>query len=418
MEYDIVIIGGGPAGMMAAGRAGERGARTLLVEKNKSLGVKLLITGHGRCNITNNQYGPKEFISRFGKNGKFLFSSLYRFGTADAIDFFQSRGVKTKVEAGGKIFPQSDRSQDVLNALAGYLKESGVEIKTGVEVKKIVRAGDVIRKIILADGTEIKAQNYIIATGGLAYPQTGSTGDGYKWARELGHAIVEPLPALTTIILKDRFIKDLRGLSFSGVKATSVRLNKKIHSIGGDIIFTDDGIGGPAIMNLTRLITRENPGGISLAIDFFPDRDISELDCLLRDEFKKEPNKLLKNILHKFMPPRLAAVILKIAEIDGEKKVNAAAKDERKKLTRALKEFRLTIKCLSGFSRAYITSGGVALNEVDPATMRSKLIHNLYFAGEVLNLDGPTGGNNLQVAWTTGFAAGTAAAGALNKDLV
>jgi len=413
MKYDIAIIGGGPAGMMAAGRAGELKARTLLLEKNKNLGVKLLITGHGRCNLANEKHEPREFLSQFGKNGKFLFSSLYQFGAKEAMDFFERRGIRLKIEPGGKVFPQSDKSQDILSALLGYLKDSRVMVKTEAEVKRIVKNNGAIEKLILNDGTEIKARAYIIATGGRAYPQTGSTGDGYKWARELGHTVIEPLPALTPIILKDKFIKSLQGLSFSNVKIIAFKLDKKIHSLAGDIIFTDKGISGPIILNLSRLIAREKSREITLAIDFFPEEDFSALDRKLQADFKNEPNKLLKNLLQNFVPPRLAEVILKLAAIDPEKKANLVSKDERKKLSRFLKEFKLSIRSLSGFDRAYITSGGVALNEVDPKTMRSKFVNNLYFAGEVLDLDGPTGGNNLQVAWTTGYAAGGAAAGAV-----
>ncbi|MFA6106268.1 MAG: NAD(P)/FAD-dependent oxidoreductase [Patescibacteria group bacterium] len=416
MRYDIIVIGGGPAGMMAAGRAGELKARTLLVEKNRNLGVKLLITGHGRCNLTNEKHKPGEFISQFGKNGKFLFSSLYQFGAKDAMDFFERRGIKLKIEPGGKVFPQSDKARDILSALIGYLKDSKVAIKTGAEVKRIVKKGRLISGIILGDGTEMNASAYIIATGGRAYPQTGSTGDGYKWARELGHTVIEPLPALTPIILKDKFIKSLQGLSFSNVKISALKDNKKIHSLAGDIIFTDNGISGPIILNLSRLIAREKSPEITFAIDYFPEEDFAALDRKLQDNFKSEPNKLLKNLLQNFVPPRLAEVILKLAAVNPEKKANIVTKDERKKLASLLKEFNLSIKSLYGFELAYITSGGVALNEVDPKTMRSKFVNNLYFAGEVLDLDGPTGGNNLQVAWTTGFAAGAGAAGAIFPD--
>lgn len=410
MEYDVIVIGGGPAGMMAAGRAGELGSRVLLLEKNENLGLKLLTTGNGRCNFTNAKHGPKEFLARFGANGKFLFSGLHQFGVDDAISFFETHGVRAKIEQEGKVFPVSDKAQDVLSALKNYMKQGRVTVKTGAEVKKIVAQDSAIEKIILADGTEMAARNYIISTGGKSYPKTGSTGDGYKWARELGHTIIEPKPALTSVVLRDPFIKELQGLSFSNIKVSIYGQNKKIKIINGDIIFTDNGISGPAVMDITRELARENLRDITLKLDFFPDQDFSQLDKMLQTSFNKEPNKLLKNILAGIIPPRLVEVALKLTGVEEKKKANEAAKDQRKKLSHLLKEFNLAVSSLSGFDRAYITSGGIALNEVDPKTMRSKFVNNLFLAGEVLDLDGPTGGYNLQVAWTTGYAAGSSAA--------
>lgn len=395
--------------MMAAGRAGELGARVLLAEKNKDLGIKLLTTGNGRCNFTNKKHGPKEFTRRFGKNGKFLFSALHQFGTDDAVNFFERHGVKAKVEDEGKVFPVSDKAGDILNALIAYLKRGKVVVKTGVEVKKINKEDSSIKKIVLADGSEIAARNYVLSTGGKSCPKTGSTGDGYKWARELGHTIIEPKPALTSIVLKDRYIKSLQGLSFSKVKISVFKQNKKLHSISGDILFTNNGLSGPAIMNISREIAREDTRDISLKIDFFPDQEFSNFDRCLQESFNKEPNKLLKNILPSLIPPRLVDAILKLAGINPQKKANEVTKDERKKLAHLLKELNLSVSSLSGFDRAYITSGGVSLAEIDPGTMRSKIIKNLYFAGEILDLDGPTGGYNLQAAWTTGFVAGSKA---------
>lgn len=408
MEYDVAIIGGGPAGMMAAGRAGELGARVILLEKNPSLGVKLLVTGNGRCNLTNRKTN-REFIGHLGKKGKFLFSALHGFGVDDLIRFFEDRGVATKIENDGKVFPASDKARDILDALARYLEKTDVTVRTGSAVAGLAKEGGRIAKLELEDGAGIIAKNYIIATGGRSYPQTGSTGDGYRWAEELGHRVVEPAPALTSMIIKEPFIKDLQGLSIENVAAVIRNRGKKIHSASGDIIFTANGISGPLVMDLTRMVAREDAGELSLAIDFFPGHDEEELDRMIRDDFGKDANKMVKNSLG-FLPSRLVAAIAGQAGIDQSKKCNSITRGERTEIIRLLKSFCLSMHALSGFERAYITSGGVSLDEVEPSTMRSKLVANLFFAGEVLDLDGPTGGYNLQISWTTGYAAGSNAA--------
>lgn len=409
MKYDVVIIGGGPAGMMAAGRAGELGARVLLIEKNARLGVKLLITGHGRCNITNKIELSREMASMYGKNGKFLLSAFSRFGVRDIIDFFEDRGVKTKVEKGNRVLTESDKAQDVLNVLAGYMDEARVDLRLNAEVRKIVRKDDRIEKVVLAAGEEVMAERFVISTGGKSYPATGSTGDGYEWARSLGHTVIRPLPSLTPVLLKDKIVKELEGLSLRDVRISAYKDGRKFDSGVGDAIFTANGMSGPLIINMSKGIGRELPGNVVLKIDLVPDLDFTALDMRVLKGFQEGPNRLFKNSMDRLLPHKLIPVIVKLAAIDSEKKVNCITKDERKRLLRLLKEFSLQVAGLAGFDKAVVTAGGIELCEVDPKTMRSKLIENLYFAGEILDLDGPTGGYNLQICWSTGYAAGEAA---------
>ena len=406
MKYDVAVIGGGPAGMMAAGRAGERGARVLLLEKNIDLGVKLLATGHGRCNLTNIAVDAKPMVDAYGKNGKFLFSSFHRFGAEDLMNFFKNRGVAIKIEYNGRVFPKSDKAGDVLNALRNYLLESKVEIRFGAEVKEIVSVGKKLEKIILANGDEVFADNFIVSTGGLSYPVTGSTGDGYKWFKKLGHTIASPRPALAPVVVKEKFVKELEGLSLKNVEISVFKEGKKVDGKIGEAIFTADGMSGPVIINLSNSIGRILPGKINLRIDFKPEMNLAEIDRQIQKDFQTDNNKLFRNYLAGALSPKLAPVIIKLLGVDGEKKVNLITVEERKKLARVLKEFVLEVKGLKGFEKAMITAGGVELKEVDPKTMRSKFFQNLFLAGEILDLDGPTGGYNLQICWSTGYAAG------------
>lgn len=395
--------------MMAAGRAGERGSRVLLLEKNGRLGIKLLITGHGRCNITNKIDSPREMAEKFGKNGKFLISAFSRFGVRDTIGFFESRGVRTKVEKNNRVITESDRAQDVLDALIGYMDKSGVEVKLNAEVRSIERSGNRVEKVVLATGEEVLASRFVICTGGKSYPGTGSTGDGFDWAKSLGHIVIRPAPSLTPVILKDEFVKELEGLSLRDVHVAAYKDSTKFASGAGDALFTAKGMSGPLIINMSKAVRKELPGDVALRIDLVPDLDFTELDARVRKDFQEGPNKQIKNCLDMLLPQKLVPVIMKIAAIDPEKKVNCVTKEERKKILHLLKEFEVHVAGLHGFDKAVITSGGVELSEVDSKTMRSKLVENLYFAGEILDLDGPTGGYNLQVCWSTGYCAGEAA---------
>jgi len=406
MLYDVIVIGGGPAGMMAAARAGDRGARAFLLEKNNQLGLKLLATGHGRCNFTNILADKKEMINVYGKNYKFLFSSFSKFGVLSAINFFAKLGVASKEEDNGRIFPKSDKANDIKQALIKYLKKSSVEVRLNAEVKKVIAKDKKIEKIILENGEEIFANNFIITTGGKSYAETGSTGDGYKWLSNLGHKIITPRPALTPITVKEKFVKNLEGLSLKNIRISVYENKKKIISRVGEIIFTSDGVSGPAIIDLSERIGAILPTPTFLRIDFKPEIEAAQLDKKLQNDFHLAANKMFKNYLAGLVPPKLAPVVIKLTGINEKKQVNAITKAERQALVKALKEFTLEIKELKSFSKAMVTAGGVDIKEVDPKTMRSKIYKNLYLAGEILDLDGPTGGYNLQICWSTGYAAG------------
>jgi len=409
--FDVTIVGGGPAGMMAAARAGELGAKVLLLEKNASLGRKLLLTGKGRSNITRAEFNPRELVKKYGRQGDFFLYPLSIFGVKETIDFFEKKGLKTKVERGKRIFPQSDRASDVLNILIGYLKSGGVKIMTNSEVKEIIREKNRISKIILSGGREISAKNYIICTGGKSYPGTGSTGDGYQLAKKLGHTINKLRPALVPLKIKENWPKMAQGLSLKNVELTVFRNNKKQDSRFGEMLFTHFGVSGPIVLDLSGKIGELlEKGGVKLVLDLKPALDFQVLDKRIQSDFSKYSNKLFKNSLSDLLPQKLIPVIIELSGINPEKKVNEIRRQERQKLVRLLKGLEMRVSSLLGFGTAIITAGGVSLREIDSKTMKSKLIDNLFFAGEIIDLKGPTGGYNLQLCWSTGHLAGQSAA--------
>ena len=417
-KYDLAVIGAGPAGMMAAWRASECGARVVILEKNSSPGLKLLMTGKERCNITNAETDARKFVEVFGKNGKFLLSALHRFGVEDTLDFFHENNVKTKTERGNRVFPESDRARDVLEVFLRLIKSNGVALKTDCTVKKIVCSEDEIEKILLDNGeaSEVRADNYLICTGGLSYPRTGSTGEGYKWAEEMGHKIIDPGPSLTPVLVKEKWVKDLEGLSLKNVKVSVYQKNKKKDDRFGEALFTFNGLSGPVVLDMSKSIGKLlNSGQIELVIDFKPALEPNVLEKRIMRDLEENKNRAIKNILPGLLPKKLIPVVLGLSKIDPEKKAHSITKEERKNLRMLLKEFRLTVKGLLGFSKAIITTGGISLKDIDPKTMRSRIIKNLFFAGEVLDLDGPTGGYNLQVCWSTGYLAGESAAARCNS---
>ncbi|MBU0646859.1 MAG: NAD(P)/FAD-dependent oxidoreductase [Patescibacteria group bacterium] len=404
--FDVVVIGGGPAGMIAAGKAAESGAKVALLEKNKNIGQKLLLTGNGRCNLTQNQFNVSEFIKKIGLNGKFLFSSLTCFGPEKVMYFFESRNLSLKIEKNEKIFPVSDQADDVLKVLKKYLDEQKVKIFYESEVIDFELENNRIKNLKLKDKI-IQATNYILATGGKSYPLTGSTGSGYLLAKKMGHTIVDLIPSLVPIKTKENWIKELSGLSFKNIAITIFQNSKKQNTYFGEMIFTHFGLSGPIILDASRDIGKFLKNGeVKIEIDFKPEFNFQQLDEYLQADFKKDANKNLKNYLLKFFSRKMVEIVIKLLKINADKKINEITKEERKNLIHFLKETKLSVEGLMGYDQAIITSGGVSLKEVDPKTMRSKIIDNLFFAGEILDLDGPTGGYNLQICWSTGYVAG------------
>lgn len=410
-KFDIVVIGGGPAGMMSAGIAAQNGASVALLEKNSKLGQKLLLTGKGRCNITNAEFDNRKLSEKYGKEGKALLSPFSVFAPKDTISFFENIGIKTKIEHGQRVFPSSDSAPDVLNALVKFLKKRNVNIIFNTAVAGFKQKADgKISHIITADNKKIFADNYIICTGGKSYPKLGSTGDGYLWAEKLGHTILKPKPSLTPIKIKESWIKDAQGLSLKNVKLT-LQNEKKNAECFGEMLFTHFGISGPIALDISKEVgALLEKGGAVLRLDLKPALSAVELDKRIQKDFKKFQNKLFKNSLDDLLPQKLIPIIINLSKINPDKKVHSITKEERGRLVNLFKNMKMTPERLIGFEKAIVTSGGISLKEIDFKTMRSKIVKNLFFAGEIINLDGPCGGFNLQICWTTGYIAGKNAA--------
>lgn len=398
--------------MMAAIAASEKGAKTVLLERNSELGIKLMMTGKGRCNITNAEKDKRKFLEAFGRSGKFLFSAFNDFGPEETIAFFNSRGLETKIERGGRIFPVSDKAEDVRKVLFDELLKNKVRIMKNVQVSDLVLKGKKIAGVRLrGSDMEIGFRNIIISTGGLSYPYSGSSGDGFKWAEKTGHEVSAQRPALTPVILQEKWVGELEGLSLKNVRISVYQDNKKQDERFGEAIFTDTGMSGPIVLDLSKKIGELlSSGGVKLVIDYKPALSFPELDMRVQKDFAANQNRMFRNALDELLPQKLIPAIVKLSGIDARKKVNLVTKEERSRLVHLLKEMELHVEKLTGFEKAVVTSGGVNLREIDPKTMKSKLIENLYFAGEVLDLDAPTGGYNLQEAWSTGHLAGRSAA--------
>ncbi len=411
--YDVAVIGGGPAGMMAAGKAAESGASVILIEKNESLGKKLLITGGGRCNVTNAEPSLRLLIDKFGKEGHFLFSVFSRFTNLDTIRFFEEKNMPTKVELEQRVFPQSDQAQSVWGTLVTWMKSTGrVDIAYNspvLSIEKDVKTG-MIRHVVTPSG-KIFAKTFIVATGGKARPETGSTGDGFSWMKNLGHTIIEPNPALIPLVSPNTWVKDLQGVSLKDVKVSVTQGNQKMGSRVGKILFTHFGLSGPLILNMSKEIGDLLPHGlVNLEIDLFPSEDPGIVDTKVLAEFEANKNKKIKNIFSEIFPTALLNALLDLAKISPDKEVHSVTKDERARFVEIIKHVPVTISGLLGLDKAIITSGGVDPREIDFKTMQSMLIPNLYIIGDMLNFNRPTGGYSLQICWSTGFVAGGHAA--------
>lgn len=405
-----LIIGGGAAGMFAAIAAAENGNEVHLFEKNEKLGKKIYITGKGRCNLTNACDMDKLFES-VCTNRKFLFSAFYGYTNQDVIDFFEEHGMKTKTERGERVFPLSDKSADVIDTLRNAMRKAGVQVHLNAEVKELLTEtredSNVISGILLSDGRTVKGDAVLIATGGYSYRTTGSTGDGYTFAKQCGHTVTELCPSLVPFNTREEYAKRLQGLSLRNVTVSIYDGKKKLYEEFGEMMFTHFGITGPLVLTASTVVLKKlRQKELDVYIDLKPALTEEQLDHRLLREFEEGNKKQFKNVIGTLFPAKMTPIMIELSEISPEKRVNEITKEERKRLVSLMKRFHLTATGLRDYNEAIITRGGVAVKEVDPGTMESKKVKGLYFAGEVLDLDAVTGGFNLQIAWSTGYAAG------------
>lgn len=404
----VVVIGGGAGGMLAAGRAAECGAKVVLLEKNSALGKKLRITGKGRCNVTNTA-DKNEFVEAFGANGKFLYGAFSRFSNQDLRDLLERLGVPTKVERGGRVFPTSDKAEDIILALHNWLKELKVDIRLGTTAKGFkIEDGKVVGVEVF--GGTMRADAVILATGGITYPQTGSTGDGYQMAREIGHKIIPPIPSLAALETAEAWVPQLQGLSLRNVNVTLMEGGKKVAQQFGEMLFTHFGVSGPAILTLSKTyITLKDKESAQISINLKPAVSREQLEARLLNDFVD--TKYFKNYLPELLPRMMIPVFMQLSGISSDTPLNSITQAQRKKTLNLLLDIRLTVTSARAADEAIVTSGGVLIGEIDSRTMESKLITGLYFCGEVIDIDAVTGGFNLQAAFSTGWVAGESAAG-------
>lgn len=411
----VIIIGGGAAGMIAAISAAKNGAEVILLEKNEKLGKKIYITGKGRCNVTND-CEPDNFFENIVSNSKFMFSAYYGFDNTQVIAMLQNEGCDLKTERGNRVFPVSDHSSDIINTLHRIMKKLNISINLNSKVKKLLISNNSCYGIVLEDGKSIEADSVIVATGGLSYSSTGSTGDGIRWAQETEHRITECKPALVPFIIEEEWVKDLQGLSLKNVSLELIHDGKKIHEGFGEMMFTHFGVTGPLVLSASSYYVAYNRKNkkqdipIKLKLDLKSALTFEQLDKRILRDFEKDNNKKFRNGLNELLPSKIIPVIIKMSGINPDKNINLITKEERQKLVSILKGLEMTVSGTRGFNEAIITQGGVHVKDVNPSTMESKIISNLYFAGEVLDVDALTGGYNLQVAWSTGHLAGESAA--------
>lgn len=403
----VIVVGGGPAGMMAALAAAENGHSVVLLEKNEKLGKKLFITGKGRCNITN--AGDMDALfENVVTNPKFLYSAFYAYDNFRVIDFFETHGVKTKTERGNRVFPVSDHSSDVITALSRALKRAGVLVKLHTKVTGLWIEGDTVLGVVLEKGKKISADAVVLATGGCSYQSTGSDGDGYTFAENCGHTVTERRPSLVPLTAKESYVKELQGLSLKNVKVTVKKQKKVLYEEFGEMLFTHFGVSGPLILSASSLVGKELENGeLAMRIDLKPALSAEQLDRRILRDFDANKNRAFKNAIQGLLPGKMLQAIPALSGISPDKKVNEITKEERGRLTALLKAFPVTLNGMRGFDEAIITQGGISVKEINASTMESKRVLGLYFAGEMIDVDALTGGFNLQIAWSTGFLAGS-----------
>jgi predicted Rossmann fold flavoprotein len=411
LVYEVIVIGGGAAGMMAAAAAADNGARVILLEKKERLGKKLRITGKGRCNLTS-ALEKDRLLSGYGKNGRFLYSAISEFSNQDLVDFFDTRGLRCKVERGFRVFPANNDAGSVVQVLSNNLVRAGVTIKTSCKVDEILITNGKVEGVRFNRG-KILGRAVIIATGGMSYPATGSTGDGYRLALAAGHNIIEPVPGLVPLIVKEPWVMSLKGLSLKNVKATAYTEGQRLGEEFGEMLFTHFGLSGPIILTLSSKIAqrwRINKKPVTLSLDLKPALSGEVLNDRIQRDLSKFARRQFMNSLDELLPKKLIPVIIQLSGIDPRKKTSDINRSERKLLVNLLKDLRMTVIGTRPISEAIITIGGVDLKQIEPKSMESKLIKGLFFAGEILDIDGCTGGFNLQAAFSTGYVAGKNAA--------
>lgn len=417
-DKKVIVIGGGPAGMMAAIRAAQNENQVLLLEKNEKLGKKLYITGKGRCNLTN-ACETEDLFKNVLRNRKFLYSAFYQFSNQQVMEFFETHGLSIKIERGERVFPSSDHSSDVIQTLESVMRQLKVEVKLHAQVADLLTeeipgntmdSGRIQKKITgvkFTDGTICNAKAVILATGGCSYSSTGSTGDGYRFAKSQGHTIIEPMPALVPFEVAQSWVKDLQGLSLRNVKICIRKEKKILYEEFGEMLFTHYGVSGPLLLSASSVVSdyaKMMP--LELEIDLKPALTEEQLDKRVLRDFQENQNRQFKNAIQKLFPAKLIPIMIALSEISPEKTIHEITKAERQKFVKLIKKVPLTLSGFRGFSEAIVTKGGVKVQEVNPSTMESKLVSGLYFAGELLDLDALTGGFNLQIAWSTGYLAG------------
>lgn len=408
LKYDVIVIGGGASGMMAAGRAAELGKKVLLLEKNKNLGEKLKITGGGRCNITNAEEDEHVLLSHYGQSKNFLYSPFSQFGMKDTFSFFEGKNLPIVVQARKRAFPKTEKAWDVFKVLEKYLIKGKVDILSNAKVTKIVGKAGKIEKV-LASNKEFTANSYILATGGISHPETGSTGDGFKWLRDLGHKVEDPTPTIVPLAVADAWVKELSGTSLSFMKITFFTNGKKSLALKGKVLFTHFGLSGPLILNAAgKVADMLHDGVVTATIDAYPDTDIGTLDKKITKVFDANKNKIFKTAFKEIAPEgTVFALLPMLKNIPQDMKVHSITREQRREIVDLLKALPVTITGLMGYDRAVVADGGLSLKEIDTKAMRSTLYRNLYVTGDLLHISRPSGGYSLQLCWTTGYVAGS-----------